>query len=78
VDFRSKGGGSAHSPAASPYLSSREPLVYARLDDILTRYKFWINLKLTFTDTIPHVFCAIFDADSLKSYGSMFTFLLKV
>lgn len=78
LEFRSKGNGSAHAPAASPQLSARDPLVYARLDDILSRYKFWTNLKLTYTDTIPGVFCAIFDADALKSYGSMFSFLFKV
>lgn len=78
LEFRSKGSGGAQAPAASPQLSAREPLVYARLEEILSRYKYWTNLKLSFTDTIPSVFCAMFDAESLKSYASMFTFLIKV
>ena len=78
LEFRSKGSGGAHTPVASPYLSSREPLAYSRLEEIVNRYRYWIQLKLTYADTIPNVFCAIFDADSLKSYGNMFTLLMKV
>ena len=81
-EFRSQGssggGGNTLSPAASPHLSARQPLVYARLQDILSRYQYWVKLQMSFGGTIPPVFCAIFDADSLKSYGSMFTFLFKV
>ena len=78
LEFRCHGSGSTQSPAASPYLSSRYPLVYAKLDSILTRYKYWANLKMSFGDSIPSVFSALFDSESLKSYGSVFTFLMKV
>jgi hypothetical protein len=52
-------------------------MVFSRLEECLMRYRLWLNLKLKILNS-PKQLCTIFDADAMKTYGSLFSLLLKV
>lgn len=81
IEFKGKGvpGSTASSitSTASSHIFARYPMVFTRLEECLMRYRLWLNLKLKILKS-PKQLCTIFDADAMKTYGSLFSLLLKV
>lgn len=81
VTFKGKGGpGSTQSSitaTASSHIFARYPMVFTRLEECLARYRLWLHLKMKVLNS-PKQLSAIFDADAMKTYGGLFSLLLKV
>jgi predicted DNA-binding ArsR family transcriptional regulator len=63
-------------PVVSAFTSTRHHEIAARIENIVSNYKQWINLKISLK--IHDIFLIILDADIMKSYENLFNLLMKV